>query len=216
MTVPQHPEGRSAARHENAGGSGSKTRSWDWMTIFNGILAAFAAASFVALWIQLRDARKSFAADQRPYLWMANEAANPIAESHANLQGEKQVIVTMKYTNFGKSPAVVLRGYHAMLLGPNAGRIRSLPWVETRSILPTGKVDFFSAVSDHVSDQEITNYTNAQQGNGITVYATWQYSDTSGNNYETEFCMTRLNSGSWAYCQEHNDIKNCSESACEP
>ena len=103
-----------------------------------------------------------------------------------------------------------------MILGPNANKIRALPWVSARSILPTGKVDFLSDASEPASDQDLAVYLNAQEGNGITLYATWQYLDTSGRKYETETCLTRLNLGSWSFCAEHNDIKDCSESTCEP
>jgi hypothetical protein len=191
----------------------------DLMTIFTGILAFFAAASFIALGIQLRDARKSFATDQRPYVWMANDTkddSNLVAKAVTNPLGSKQILATLRYANFGKSPAVLVRSYHAIVLGPSVNRIKALPWVNARMILPNGKVDFFSVVSGPINDQEIANYTNAEEGNGITVYGTWQYLDTSGNRYETEICLTRLNLGSWAYCKEHNDIKDCSESLCEP
>jgi hypothetical protein len=197
----------------------AKSRLDLWMTVFTGILAFFAFASFIALSVQLYDARKSFAADERPYIWIANEAKeNPNLQASVvtSSSGIKQFAADLRYTNFGKSPAVLIRQYHGIILGSNAGKIIPRPWISARTILPNGKVDFFSAVSGAVSDQDIAHYMSAEINEGITVYATWQYADTSGNRYETEICFTRLNLGAWAYCNEHNDIKDCSESPCEP
>ena len=163
--------------------------SWDWMTIFTAILAFFAAVSLVALVIQLRDARKSFATDQRPYIWMATETKeypSLFATAVTNPAGTKQISATMRYTNFGKSPAILVRSYHGLILGPSAGNIRPLPWVAAKQVVPPNKVDLFSAVSATATDQEIALYQAAEEGKGITVYATWQYTDTAGNRYETE------------------------------
>jgi len=204
-------------------------RHWDWMTSFNGVLALFAVLSFVVLWIQLCDARKSFAiqigearksfaSDQRPYVWLANDKdSSPSLKvvPEKNPAGALQFVGDLYYTNYGKSPAIILRQYHGLILGPNAAKIRPLQWQEAKMILPTGKIDEFSPLSGVVTEKEVSTYMSAMENDGLTVYATWQYMDTAGNKYETELCLTRLNRGGWAYCKEHNDIKDCSLDVCE-
>jgi hypothetical protein len=189
-----------------------------WWTRPEWWLAIFAVLSFIVLWIQLKDARAAFRKDQRPYVWVANDAKDEpgiFASPITNPKGTKQIAATMRYTNWGKSPAILIQSYHAMVLGTES--VEPKPWNKSRRILPTGKVDFFSGVSNELSDQEIASYWNAaEDGKGITIYATWQYSDSSGNKYETDICMTRLNLGSWQYCETHNNIKDCSEDTCEP
>jgi len=194
-------------------------RRWHWSTFFNGVLALFAVLSFIVLWCQLRDARHAFVADQRPFIWEATETKetpNVEATIYKSPRGEKQIVVTLHYSNFGKTPAVQTRHYRGLILGPSAGKIVPTDWDNAKSILPPGKVDLFTKVSGVVADSDIQDYLKAQAGDGITFYATWQYTDTAGNKYETQFCTTRLNLGSWAYCTEHNDIKDCAIDKCEP
>src|SRR5271169_5588534 len=74
--VPESPEIGNPTNCNDGSGDGERP-SFDWMRLFTGILALFAVLSFVALWVQLHDARKFFAIDQRPYVWIANETNNP-------------------------------------------------------------------------------------------------------------------------------------------
>ncbi len=213
------PKGVNPTGHKNGASDAKEKPSADWMTVFTGILAFFACASFIVLWIQLGDARKSFVAGDRPYVWIANDTINNsglTATVYPNPTGRKQIVATMRYSNFGRSPAIIVRSYHNIILGQSFGKITPLPWNNQRTIVPTGRIDMFSAVSPPITDTDVSNYLKAPEGDGITVYATWQYLDTFGNRYETEICFTRLNSGSWAYCHEHNDIKDCSRLPCEP
>ena len=191
------------------------TRPDWWTVICTGVLAVFAFASFVALLIQLQDARDAFRKDQRPYLWLASDSKDTpsIRAENVTVTKGRQIVVDMRYNNWGKSPAILLRTYHGLALGSES--VEHKPWTESKIIQPSGKVDFFSAVSDPLSDQQIDTFWNAQQGSGITVYATWQYLDSSANKYETDICMTRLNLNSWTFCATHNDIKDCSKETCE-
>jgi hypothetical protein len=195
-----------------------------WGMAILEILAFFALAAYVSetrrtnnLTEQaLNNSKEQFRQDQRPYVWLANPTSkdNPTITMEI-YKPKNQIAATMFFTNFGKSPAIPIRHYHGMALG-NDKMTEGPPkqWVESKGVLPNGKVDFFSVVSNQLTDEQISQYMSVS--GAIMIYATWQYADYSGHKYETQICFGRLNLGGWAYCKEHNEIKDCAEKTCEP
>ena len=168
--------------------------------------------------------KEQFRQDQRPYIWMAvgtKDSLNLNLEilNFMDSKGKKlhQIAVTMPLTNFGKSPAIFTRHYHGMKLGNENESFTYIPhWLNATRVMPPGKVDNFSTQSDYLTDTQLLDYTKKPYRSGIKIFATWQYSDSGGHTYETEICMGRLNLGGWAYCPDHNEIKDCAEKTCEP
>lgn len=108
------PHGETA--HE--GGQNDKEptempRRPDWMTIFTGILALFAFLSFIAVGIQLSDARKALEVDQRPWVtigpdWPKEQTAQGVVGQKVVLTENARIQVPIKIENSGKTPALQL------------------------------------------------------------------------------------------------------------
>src|ERR1700690_1989077 len=81
----------------------------DWTTRFTGILALFAVLSFIALWIQLIDARNNFRRDQRPYVWPSLMDPRP-------MEPQKPIYVDVFFVNYGKTPAINQHGAGKVLV----------------------------------------------------------------------------------------------------
>jgi hypothetical protein len=223
------------------GESNKKHRDWvDYLTIgleTFGLIVLVAYTTFAALqWCEIRNtnrltqsaldnSKNQFRQDQRPYIWLANEtkdSPNMVFQTLDFISPSKgklhQIAVTMLFTNFGKSPAILIRHYHGIRLGDENETFTIIPrWVDDSRILPPGKIDTFSAQSDtFLTDTQLSEYTRVPARAGMKVFATWQYADSGGHRYETEICLGRLNLGGWAYCKNHTEIKDCAEKACEP
>ena len=179
------------------------------MTIFTGMLALFAALSFIALWIQLKDARDNFIKDQRPYVWIANSA-----NGRANVDYEPSppngLAVTLHYTNFGKFPAVGLQWASEFHAGDF---VRPTPMSTKKTILPTNKDDFVIFLSQPLTPEQIVNLKSTQHAIVIKIW--WKYFDTSGNWYETDTCNWNITPFAWGPCETGNDIKDCQKEACK-
>jgi hypothetical protein len=162
----------------------------------------------------LNNAKNQFRQDQRPYIWIANGNNNPAMVTFKNTS---QIAVTITYTNFGKSPAVDLQGTWDIETGIDAyQKIKTRKHLSPPSgIVPTGKEDFFTAVTPALTGPEVAADLNIPFG-GVVVFARWQYLDLTRHRYETELCLSRNNSGTWRYCSEHSKTKDCSEVTCEP
>jgi hypothetical protein len=188
-----------------------------WIVIFTCALAVFATASFVVLWIQVNDAREAFVKDQRPYIWLASGPGNlslEIVDSKQQTGPHKQIVVTVQYTNFGRSPAIDLRSAKDFETGTDAReKVKLVPLMPAKNIVPPNKVDVFSLVTSPLSDQEISDLMKDFQ---MAFLARFQYSDLSGHRYESHLCMEHLQVGNWMYCETNNKIKNCQQEKCEP
>jgi hypothetical protein len=96
----------SEARHEASPGNeepAQMPKKPDLMTIFTGVLALFAVLSFVALWIQVRDARDEFTKIQRPWVGFSGE----MSLDKFSFDGEMgKALVGYKFKNYGTAPAL--------------------------------------------------------------------------------------------------------------
>ena len=189
-------------------------RNPEWgKVVAESAIAFFTFASFIALWVQLKDAREKFRIDQRPYVWIANpvgERGNMYYEAGADSDA---IAVTAHYTNFGKSPALELQwGSGIEILTDKQNKAIG----DLKTILPTSKDDFATII-----------YT-VKQGNppdtiprlkstphAIAVKLFWKYRDASGAKYETDVCMWNMNAYSWGPCDAGNDIRDCQKENCK-
>lgn len=183
-----------------------------WIVILTFTLSLIGAFTIRYLRIQVNDARDSFRADQRPYIWPANIEKNPTWER----TGNNQIGVILHFTNFGKSSAFEVHQIPDLELGENAlEKVKTLPLGKYFTIAPTGYEETVAAVSDPLSEKQFTEYTT--KNSRMVLYVRFQYKDQSGHLYESDVCsMYYATLQGWAYCPDHNEIKDCSEKTCEP
>lgn len=193
--------------------SAKKRWEWDLTAVFTCVLALFAVLSFIALWVQLDDARNNFMVDQRPYIWVAEK------DISWTVSGPGQhVSVTMPITNYGKSPAIVTDGDLSAEIGPDAiDRLREGPWQSRGMITPTGKTNYVTTFSsDPVNDEEMLNNLRTKPG-WIALHGRIKYHDSFKHVYETDFCMTYQKYGApWEFCPGNtNRMRDCALESCE-
>jgi hypothetical protein len=177
----------------------------DWMTIFTAILALFAVLSFIALWIQLEDARDNFARDQQPIIWVTPKT--PTFSVNQMLEWN------IEYSNYGRSPALNFRTCIRATLGSEALNRAKMPTgadcANARtsvSVVPPTYPGFATATSDGVLTQADVNAIEQFSG-GLVVLGHFEYDDASGHSYVSSFCEYRLKSGALAHCPKYNDYK---------
>jgi hypothetical protein len=176
---------------------------------------------------QIKSIKDQFRLDQRPYVWISSPTlAIPQVVSfqvaQLNKESPKQILISVHYTNFGKSPAVRVVQQHDIGLGHDAlNKVKLKPLLqEFGTLLPAGKDDFFTVVSRPLKDEEIVQKDNALipallKDHAVAFRARFQFFDSSGYKYQTDVCMTRLQSGAFQYCPSGNAIKDCSKEQCE-
>lgn len=144
----------------------------------------------------LADTKEAFRIDQRPYIFMADRDDNLTKAIYQNKDaatpnvpnGTSQLLVNVKYSNFGKSPAIDLQFSWDMEIGPHAKELaKIIPLKEAKTVMPTGKVDWFTAVTTARPDKEINDALSIDLG--VVLIMRWQYSDTGGHRYETDICL---------------------------
>jgi hypothetical protein len=159
---------------------------------------------------QIELSKDSFRRDQQPYVWVTGI---PTSETYTNpVSKEFQVLVSAHYKNFGKSPAIAQQRYSLVEIGPNAlNRVHSGKLGESKSIIPPVEELNFTAVTPSMKALPEMSYDNE-----VVLFTRFQYLDLLGHRYETDFCMSHLQTGAWRYCDTHNEIKDCEKVACEP
>lgn len=159
---------------------------------------------------QIELSKDSFRRDQQPYVWITGI---PTLETYTNpLSKEFQVLVSAHYKNFGKSPAIAQQRYSLVEIGPNAvNRVHSGKLGQAKSIIPPVEDLNFTAVTPSMKA-----LPEMSRDNEVVLFTRFQYLDLLGHRYETEFCMSHLQTGAWRYCDTHNEIKDCEKVACEP
>jgi hypothetical protein len=172
--------------------------------------AATDAASQIAIAKQaLVDSDESFRIGAQPYVWIYGLPTYSIYKNPKD--GSSQVIVDVHYFNYGKSPAISLQRSSDLEIGADAlKRIHTKPLHLAKSLLPPSKEDFFSAVTPPTN-----SLPDILKDDAIVIVSRSQYLDMLGHRYETDFCMTRLATGAWQYCETHNEIKDCAKVTCE-
>lgn len=157
----------------------------------------------------IHDTNENFSKDQRPYVWIENgKTGMPTELKLADKPGFAQIIWTVNLYNFGKMPAYRFSGTRHIQVGNHD---RTLSYMENVSIPtlipPTGDV-LTTTISTPDIRQSDVNATLARGSQlRITIWGDYTYFDSAGaTTYETHYCLSRLNSGSIAFC-EGGDIK---------
>ncbi len=155
-------------------------------------------------------ARTNAVLERRPYVWI-------VRLEPAVIEKDKQITWTAHFTNYGRSPAIRLLTRANMIGNPPlqevTTKILAPPEVlhvgEDKmkgTILPPGKDDFFTAVSDGNLSEDEAKFDTGHDG-GVLVHGSFEYFDMAGNVYRSDFCFLRLASSAAANCNVHNEIK---------
>jgi hypothetical protein len=158
----------------------------------------------------LSQVQRNFIADQKPYVWITDEIGPFVQAPHSRGNTSDKLAFNYHFKNYGKSPAINCQEIGHILLGRNADkRIAFAPLDPGKgAVLPPGKESFNTAFSDQAIDPTLLADINSK---GKDVYVTvavhFQYSDTSGNVYDSEFCIQRDPFLSMVFCDTHNGIK---------
>jgi hypothetical protein len=163
---------------------------------------------------QIGIAKDQFRFDQRPVIWLSNtqDQALLFQIAQARPTSPKQILVTLHYSNYGKSPAYNMRNSRVMLVEEkSADKIKParIP-VQGGSLVPTGKDDFLTVISRPLKDEELKDIV---KDDWVAVFLRFTYEDSSGNLYESDICLSHLQLGPFREC-DGNDIKDCSKVYC--
>lgn len=195
-------------------GPATMPRKTDLMTIFTGVLAAFAVFSFIALWVQVQDARHMFAKDRRPFIWVtSNGLGTPefLPLDNTKLPPTGQVVWDWHYTNYGKTPAFNVNVHHYMSIdgGPFIESYRAPREGSIGPPIPPTQDLFATVVSEPGLTSDQIAHAKSINGKGISIRIEVKYTDADGEKYESGICLLRLNTGATAYCpnQDENFIK---------
>jgi len=157
---------------------------------------------------QIQLAQDSFRRDQQPYVWMdgiPTEGTYTVPTT-----GDTQITVDANYKNFGKSPAIALQRYSMIAAGPEAmKRIHFGKVAHAKSLIPPTQDDFFTAVTPPMGTVPDLTCDDC-----VVLLTRLTYVDSLGHRYETDFCMARLHTQAWEYCDTNNDIKDRAQVAC--
>jgi hypothetical protein len=158
----------------------------------------------------LNIARKNFALDQRPYIWLTNDLPGPGFMETPSKAPNGQVLWNLQFMNYGRSPAHDVRFTVTTLAGEGAiVRARTIPPLnQFGSPMPPGKVNFSTGVSrEVVSRAEFTRLMGLDDA--LVMFGRFHYTDIAGTPYETTFCLRHLRTGAVSFCagSEWNSIK---------
>jgi len=155
------------------------------------------------------EGRSQFQQDQRPYIIYTVVPTDLVPNA--------PIQVNLLLVNYGKSPAIKVRGTGNVFWGKDAMKqadewfdaqaIKSLP-SNVGTIIPPGvivnpqRITLTSASSISQSEFKVLTSTNFS----IVVVTHHEYEDRSGNHYWTNSCYSRLANGAISNCFEHNEI----------
>lgn len=182
-----------------------------WMVLLTAIAAFIALSGVVVSYFQWRTTLTLFYQDQRPHVTIH---AVPI-----QFEPNKAIMVNLYSGNSGKTPATKVGGNGRIFLGndaiPDAYR-----WFDTEAknvftrrtetiIRPgTSPANYDDAIRSTlstnriISDEEFRSLT-ARDFSIVVAFRT-AYSDSAGNQYWTDICITYLATNAIAYCPQHN------------
>lgn len=167
-----------------------------------------------------QQSQSHFIADERPYVWVTNSGQEspkyffpPTFLLPPNFDKSKagQIHWTVKYTNYGKSPA-----FHLLTISkristePNGAFEMSYGFphkVDDSGVtVPPQKEDEITIVSrPGISSDRFAKLMDMDYG--ISIDMRILYADSYGTKYETGMCFTKLRSGAIQYCTKGNYIK---------
>jgi hypothetical protein len=182
-----------------------------WIEVRNGSVDTHTLA--VAAGQSLLNAKEQFAADQRPYVWIA-PGSNPVESLKQvvfRLQsGLRPVEIIVYYSNYGRSPAIVTGVSTDAEIAPNAVRkLHRVPWQESDAIIPTNVSDavyIYSTESVSPSNRMSLAIKNSKGtdeflDDAVAAYARIRYRDLDGHRYETDLCfVSRRGLSPLEYC----------------
>ena len=216
----QRAEAQRAINHENR-----VKRSFAWVTVISAIVAAL--TGLFSLWIS----KANFETDQRPYVWMSEKVNDGAGTLQFNADFPEKMLpdgrmgshieLSFPYSNYGKSPAIMLKASSDLKIGPKAAyKLHDGGWSPMESILPPGKIDSFTGSTDTPVRKDALQTHMAVAGS-VAQLVRLLYQDESGNYYETEICFQ--NPGpekkTWDYCPSElhlTGLRDCSKDRCEP
>jgi hypothetical protein len=158
---------------------------------------------------QIQVVKDQFIADERPYIWLQDAPNNSIPMFVKN--AESGIFSwNVFYTNYGKSPAINLCEEMHIEIGKKAlSKVIDISHNSCGSIhagiLPPSRLEWSTATTERrVSDTEIKDWFALEYG--VVVYGRFDYTDSFGKPYFSQFCMARQKNGAIANCQQHNHI----------
>jgi len=213
------------AVHQECQKKEEPTKWWrdpEWVkAVAEVILAFFAFASFIALWMQLKDARDNLVRDQRPYLWPSNMI--PDSSYEANQKMKIRVFIA----DYGKSPAMEATTFGNIIVGPNAlekadawfAKLgdKASPEEPPNEVflrpgtLPNGDGPMFHIVESQreLTQEDARFIFSTREGKdiGYVVVMRLYYSDTGGNSYHSDICQYSTTTRQLGTCKKHNEVK---------
>jgi hypothetical protein len=157
--------------------------------------------------------RAQFHRDQRPYIIPTVEPA-PVHPVGAPITAKFFLV------NYGKSPAIKVSGYAAILFGRDALK-QADEWFAAKvnqrfnskigTVIPPGipnglNREKYTLLSGEKilggKDVELINKVDYS----VVIVMRHLYFDGAGNSYRTDSCFTMLKTWEAAYCQDHNEI----------
>ena len=168
---------------------------------------------------QLVTIQKQFRLDQRPIVWVASAKATLGGEKPIHLDIEpgepfqSKILVTVIFTNVGKSPAQILWQKRGIATGADAlTSVRLAEVLPNEDFLPNGSTDFMVLATDAMKNQKMVEALGTN--NGVVIKAQFHYRDSLGSAYESDICWKRAKNDVWSAC-EPNRIKDCTEEHCD-
>jgi hypothetical protein len=152
----------------------------------------------------LKDGREHFTQDQRPYVWIAGTPSEK--GSAAVVFGRDSVSglwgPNVSYKNYGKTPAIHVRGDFRMVTGEAAlSKVKDIDKIPTKA---GGSIEVPGGDPD-VTDAQLKDLLNIDMG--IVVYGRIDYSGTDGTEYWSKFCLVRQKNGGAGYCPGYSQIR---------
>jgi hypothetical protein len=164
--------------------------------------------------------RDQFRMDQRPYIWVTGNLGTPdwtAMRGSTNLATDLgQVLWTVHYTNYGRTPARELSTEKLISVGEEAYRHSfrgedAPPAAHSAGVpMPPTKEDFVTIVSEplRIARRDWLWITSPEYfGPNPSIKLIFRYTDAYGAHYETGVCLNRTNAGSISYCAHGNYIR---------
>jgi hypothetical protein len=175
--------------------------------IINGVIAASAVVTFVVIYCQLKEMKKSAQLDQRAWVGVIDISGNPTLN--------QPFIVTVQAKNTGKTFAKKLRSYvyfQSIPAGVQPSFSSDDDPVVNQSMTLVAPGGDYKSQTDVLDEQEITIVTQAQlddwKSGKKAFFASGKlfYEDIFGCSHWTTFCFyLRRNLQGYSNYKKHND-----------
>jgi hypothetical protein len=155
----------------------------------------------------LTNSRKQFLTEERPIVWITNELGSPVFVPNRVQKETGQIVWTVHYTNYGKTPTKDLKLAKSIKLGDQSFTSYGEADGEVGAPLPPGKNDMTTFISEPgISKAQFNKLLAEMAFHGVSISMRITYADAYGGDYETGVCLTKLNMGSIGYCLTGNYI----------